>query len=159
MKYVKRVCGFFTKKSELVTTLTQADFARYKDKKELKKLVKNFDFFMAVAPLMPAVATTFGKVLGPTGKMPSPQLGIVMQENEANIKQELTKISKAIKVRAKEPSIKLSVAKESMSDKDIIENITTAYQAIVAVLPTKRENVRNVMIKLTMSKPMRVEIK
>src|SRR3989338_4672751 len=52
----KKVCGFFTKKSELVTTISQPDFARYKDKKELKKLVKSFDFFMAAAPLMPAVA-------------------------------------------------------------------------------------------------------
>lgn len=155
----KKVCGFFTKKSELVTTISQPDFARYKDKKELKRLVKSFDFFMAAAQLMPSVATVFGKVLGPTGKMPSPQLGIVMQENEANIKQELTKISRAIKVRAKEPSIKLSVAKESMPDKDILENITAAYHAIVAVLPTKRENIKNVMIKLTMSKPVRVEIK
>jgi len=155
----KKVCGFFTKKSELVTSITQPDFARYKDKKELKKLVKSFDFFMAAAPLMPAVATTFGKVLGPTGKMPSPQLGIVMQENESAIKQELVKISRALKVRAKEPSIKISVAKESMADKDIMENIVAAYRAIVAVLPTKRENVRNVMIKLTMSKPLKVEIK
>lgn len=155
----KKVCAFLTKKSDLVTSITSADFARYKDKKELKKLVKSFDFFMAAAPLMPSVATVFGKVLGPTGKMPSPQLGIVMQENDSNIKQELTKISRALKIRAKEPSIKFSAAKESMSDKDIMENITAAYNAIVAVLPTKKENIRSVMVKFTMTKPIKVEMK
>jgi large subunit ribosomal protein L1 len=155
----KKICGFLSKKSEAVTTITPADFPRYKDKKELRRLVKSFDFFVASAPLMPAVATTFGKVLGPAGKMPSPQLGLVMQENETAIKNEVLKISKAFKVRAKEPSIKLSVAKESMSDKDVSENIIAAYNTIVAALPTKKENVRNVMIKLTMSKPIKVEIK
>ncbi len=155
----KKVCGFFTKKSDLVTTISPPDFAKYKDKAELKHLVKSFDFFMASAPLMPSVATVFGKVLGPAGKMPSPQLGLVMQENDTAIKAELAKISKALKVRAKEPSIKISVAKESMSDSDITENIQAAYNAIVAVLPTKKENVRNVMIKLTMSKPLKVEMK
>ena len=159
MLKAKKVCGFFTKKSELVTTITQPEFAKYKDKKELKRLVKNFDFFIASAALMPSVATTFGKVLGPTGKMPSPQLGIVMQENDNAIKAELAKIARSIKVRAKEPSIKLSIAKESMSDKDIMENIKTAYDIIVAALPTKRENVKNTMVKLTMSKPIKVEVK
>lgn len=155
----KKVCGFLIKKSELVSTITQPDFARYKDKGELKRLVKNYDFFIAAAPLMPSVATTFGKALGPAGKMPSPQLGIIMQESEAKIQAELDKIAKSIKVRAKEPSIKISTAKESMKDEDIAENIKAIYNGIVNALPTKRENVRNVMIKLTMGKPIKVEIK
>ena len=35
---------------------------------------------------MPVVATTFGRALGPTGKMPSPQLGIVANEDDNSIK-------------------------------------------------------------------------
>jgi len=155
----KKVCGFLTKKSALVTTITQPEFQKYRDKKELKKLAKKFDFFLAVAPLMPAVATTFGKVLGPSGKMPSPQLGIVAPENDEEIKKVLDKISKSIKVRAKEASIKTSIAKESMKDEEIMENIQAAYRTIVDALPTKKENVRNVMIKFTMSKPIKVEMK
>jgi ribosomal protein L1 len=34
-----------------------------------------------------------------------------------------------------------------------------AYNGIVNALPTKKENVKNVMIKLTMSKPVKVEVK
>ena len=155
----KSVCGFLTKKSELVKTITHPEFIGYKDKKMLKNLVKNYDFFIAAAPLMPSVATTFGKVLGPAGKMPSPQLGILMVENDAKIQAEIDKISKSIKVRAKEASIKVSVGKESMKDEEISANIEAVYNGIVNALPTKKENVKNVMIKLTMSKPLKIEIK
>src|SRR3972149_11598321 len=82
----KKVCGFLTKKSDAVHTVTNLDFPKYRDKKTLKNLVKEFDFFIAAAPLMPLVATTFGKVLGPAGKMPSPQLGILPSEDEKAIK-------------------------------------------------------------------------
>ncbi|MDP1695492.1 MAG: hypothetical protein Q8L29_01105 [archaeon] len=155
----KNVCGFLTKKSELVTTITQPDFARYKDKKELKNLVKRYDFFIGAAPLMPSVATVFGKALGPAGKMPSPQLGIIAPETDATIKNVLDKIDKSIKIRAKEASIKVIAGKENMDDEQIIENIRAIYGGIVEALPTKKENVKSVMIKLTMSKPIKVEIK
>jgi|SRR3989338_6034747 len=155
----KKVCGFLTKKSNIVKTITQLDFAKYKDKKQLKKIVKEFDFFIAVATLMPAVATTFGKVLGPSGKMPSPQLGILMKEDEENIKQLLVDIDLSVKLRAKEASIKLIAGKESMKDDQILANIDALYQGIVSALPNKKENVKNVMIKTTMSKPIKVEIK
>ncbi len=155
----KRVCGFLTKKSEHVKSITQPEFAKYKDKKELKNLVKDFDFFIAAAPLMPSVATTFGKVLGPVGKMPSPQLGILMQENENAIAELVTRISTSEKIRLKEPSLKISIGKESMKDEQIIANATAMFNGLVSALPTKKENVKNVSIKLTMSKPIKVEIK
>ena len=155
----KKVCGFLSKKSNLITTITEPEFGRYKDKKPMKDLVKEYDFFIAEAPLMPKVATAFGKVLGPAGKMPSPQLGIVPPGNDAAIKDTVDKISKSIKIRAKEASIKVPVAKESMKDEQIVENIKAVYSAIVNALPTKKENVRNVMLKLTMTKPIKVEIK
>ena len=91
--------------------------------------------------------------------MPSPQLGVVMQETDAAITELVGKISRSIRVKAKEPSIKIVVAKDDMSDEKIMENIKASYIAIVDALPTKRENVKNVMIKLTMSKPIKVEIK
>jgi large subunit ribosomal protein L1 len=124
----------------------------------LKNLVKEYDFFIAAAPLMPAVATTFGKVLGPAGKMPSPQLGIVPNEEEKSIKALLERIDKSMKIRVKEAAIKVLVAKESMPDEKILENIQTIYRGIVSALPVKKDNVKKVMIKLTMSKPIQVEI-
>src|SRR3989344_1083813 len=103
---------------------------------------------------MPKVATTFGKVLGPVGKMPSPQLGIITQESEGQIKDMLDKIATSLKIRLKESSIKVSVGKISMKDEQIIENIESIYKSVESALPKKKENLKNVMIKLKMGKPL-----
>lgn len=155
----KKVCGFLSKKSGLVDTITEPEFQKYKDKDQLKNLVKKYDFFIAEAPLMPKVATNFGKVLGPAGKMPSPQLGIVPPgAGESAIKPLLEKIAKSVKIRVKEPSIKISVGKQNMDEGKIIENANAVYNSVVNSLPNKKENVKEVMIKFTMTKPLKVEI-
>ncbi|MDO8509241.1 MAG: hypothetical protein Q7S27_06195 [Nanoarchaeota archaeon] len=153
----KKVCGFMDKKSDLVDTITKLDFPKYKDKKTLKNLVKKYDFFIAIAPLMPSVATTFGKILGPAGKMPSPQLGIINQESSDAINHELSKISKSIKIRVKETSIKVSIGNEAMPQDQLMDNIRTVFNGIVNALPKKKDNIKNVMVKYTMSKPIKVE--
>ena len=155
----KTVCAFLNAKSEIVPTITKPEFAKYSDKKLLKNLVKKYDSFIAHAALMPAVATTFGKVLGPTGKMPSPQLGVMMHDTPDEIKDTLNKIDNSTKIRIKETSVKIAVGKSEMNDEQIIENIKSIYSGIVNALPTKRDNVRNVMIKFTMTKPVEVHIK
>ena len=155
----KKVGGFFEKKSGLVDSVTKVEFGKYKDKNALKKLVNKYDYFIAIAELMPSVAKTFGKVLGPAGKMPSPQLGIIPQQNDDFIKKELEKIAKAVKIRVKEASVKLNIGNESMKDEEIIDNFNAIYKAIVESLPKKKDNVKNVMLKFTMSKPIKLEIK
>lgn len=154
----KKVCGFFENKSRILDSIVKAEFKKYSDKKALKKLVNEYDYFIALGTLMPAVAAAFGKVLGPAGKMPTPQLGVIMNENDESIKNILERISKAIKIRSKETSIKLSVGKESMKDEEIIENIKAVYKGIVNGLPKKNDNIKNAMIKFTMGKPLKVEI-
>ncbi len=154
----KKVCGFLTKRSELIKTITQPDFVKYKDKKILKNMVKEYDFFIGVSQLMPAVATNFGKVLGPSGRMPTPQLGIIVKDDEESIKQALDKIKSTIRIKLKETSFKVSVGKENMKDEEIAENINSIYNSLVSALPNKKENVKSVMLKLTMSKPIRAEI-
>lgn len=155
----KTVCAFLNEKSEIVPTITKPEFARFSDKLALKKLVKRYDFFIAHASLMPSVASTFGKVLGPTGKMPSPQLGIMMKDTTDEIKNTLAKISKSAKIRVKEANVKIAVGKLSMTDDKLVENIKTVYDGIIQALPLKVDNTRNVLLKLTMSKPVEVQIK
>jgi ribosomal protein L1 len=91
--------------------------------------------------------------------MPSPQLGVLMKDDDASIKQLLEKISTSVKIRVKEPSVKISVGKESMKDEHLIENIQAIYNGLVSALPTKKENIKNILIKTTMSKPVAVEMK
>ena len=154
----KKVCAFLKEKSNVVPTVTEVEFIKYKDKKTIKKFVQKYDFFIASAPLMPKVASTFGKVLGPAGKMPSPQLGILTQENEKEIKNVIEKISRSVKVRVKEASIKIMIGKENVSDSELEANARAVYHAVENALPKKKENVRNVMIKFTMTKAIRVEV-
>jgi len=155
----KNICAFLESDSPLVDTITLAQFPKYSHKKEVKKLVNKYDFFIAEAKLMPKVATTFGRALGPTGKMPSPQLGILMLPDEKAIKELLNKINTSVKIRTKESSIKLPVGKQSMKDEELIENIMAIYSTVEKALTRGKENVKNVEVKFTMTKPVKINVR
>jgi len=155
-----KICAFFEAKSPLVDrTITKSEITAI-DMKQLKKIAKEYDFFISSAALMPSVASVFGKILGPLGKMPNPKIGAVVMKEDANmIKMTVEKFKRSIGIKAKEPSLKLSIGKESMKDEELIANADMAYNSIVNALPRKKDNVKSVMIKLTMSKPIRLESK
>jgi large subunit ribosomal protein L1 len=155
----KKICAFLEVKDKNVQTITKEDFKKYTDKKELKKLVKKFDFFISQASLMPKVASGFGRVLGPAGKMPSPQLGILVNVDDKVINDLRNRINNSVKIRTKEASIKLAIGKQSMKDDDLAENIITVYNAILKALPREKENIKNIELKFTMTKPQKINIK
>jgi len=156
----KKIAGFLETKNSNVDTITGADFKKYSNKAALRKLVKKYDFFIAEAKLMPKVATAFGRALGPAGKMPSPQMGIIMGNvNDKAINDLKTKINNSVKLKVKEPSIKLAIGKQSMKDSDLIENASTIYKATVKALPRDKENIKNIELKFTMTKPQKIQIK
>jgi len=154
----KKICGFLEAKSNDVDTVTGEQFKNYSDKTALKKLVKKYDFFIAQASLMPKVATTFGRVLGPAGKMPSPQLGILPTVNKEEIENIKKKINDSVKLRVKENSIKLAIGKQSMKDEEIIKNVMSVYDAVLKNMPRDKENIKNIEIKFTMTKPQKIQI-
>ena len=147
----KKIAGFLTKKSKLIPTITEADFVKYNDLKDIKKLADSYDIFIAVAPLMGKIATKFGRVLGPIGKMPSPQAGIITKEDDATIEDVLKKVKTVVKVRNKEMSIKLPVGKEDFEDSKIIENVETVLKQLEGKFPRGRDCIKNVIIKFTMT--------
>ena len=125
----------------------------------MKHLVSTYDFFIAQASLMTNVATNFGRVLGPTGKMPSPQLGIILNADEKTINELKNKINTSIKIKVKEPSIKIPIGKQSMKDEDIIENVMSVYNLLLKTLPRNKENIKNIEIKFTMTKPYKIYLR
>jgi len=155
----KKIGAFLESKNANVETIMGSDFKKYSDKKLLKKLVNNYDYFIAQASLMPKVAATFGRVLGPAGKMPSPQLGIIMNADDKAITELKAKINNSVKLKVKESSVKLAIGKQSMEDKDIVDNAMTVYNNLVKVLPRNLENIKNVEIKFTMSKPQKIKVR
>ena len=155
----KKICAFLTSKHKDIDTITEADFRVYSDKKQLKKLEKNYDFFIAQAVLMPKVATVFGRVLGPSGKMPSPQLGIIPDADDKVLNELKKKIDQSIRIRSKEASIKLGVGKHSMKDEELVENIMVIYNSLLKALPKGIDNIKNLEIKFTMTKPKKILLK
>jgi len=154
----KKIAAFLEKKSDFVDTITRAEFDSFKEKTKLKNLVKGYDFFIANAKLMPLVATTFGRVLGPASKMPSPQLGVLMTEDETTIKALKKRIESVIRIKTKEPTVKVAIGKQNDSDEDIAENAVVIFNEVFKNLPKQKENLKNVLIKFTMSKPAKVDL-
>ncbi len=154
----KKVAGFLEKKSNVIDSITKVEFEDFKDKKKLKKLVKEYDFFISNAKLMPTVAITFGRVLGPASKMPSPQLGVVTNEEDKTIKEIVSKINAVVRLRTKEPTVKVSIGKESDKDEDLADNALAVYNEVFKSLPKQKENLRSILVKYTMSKPAKVTL-
>jgi large subunit ribosomal protein L1 len=155
----KKICGFLEIKSNVIDTITRSEFKKYSDKKEIKRLANQYDFFIAQASLMPIVATTFGRALGPTGKMPSPQMGIMINADDKTINELKARINNSVKIKTKEASVKVTVGKQSMKDDEIVENAITIYNAVLKALSKGKENIKNLEIKFTMTKPQKIKLK
>ncbi|MFC1723037.1 hypothetical protein ACFL0V_02780 [Nanoarchaeota archaeon] len=130
------------------------DFDKYKDKKVVKKFASEHQFFVAQANIMPKVAQTFGKILGTRGKMPNPKAGCVVAP-KTNLKPLYDRLQKTIAVKAKiQPSIKVPVGIEGQADDEVIDNVMTIVNAVVHKLPNEVNNIKNVLLKTTMGKPV-----
>lgn len=125
-------------------------------KKEVEQLSNEFGAFLAEGPVMLTVAKYMGQILAPKKKMPQP-----VSNDPAALEPILTKLSSLIKVSNNKgrfmPVVHLMVGKESNSDEELTANILTAYDAVEKALPGKQQNIRSVFLKLTMSKPVKLE--
>ncbi len=131
-------------------TITAEDFPKYKDKKLLKQLAKKHDFFIAQANIMSQVATNFGRVLGPLGKMPNPKMGCILPPN-GNVKAVYERLQKTKRMMSRNnPIIQSGVGKEDMKDEELVDNIMTIYNTLISALPNEKHNVKNAYLKLTM---------
>ena len=152
-----KVCGLMDSKlagkgKEVFDFIVHKDnFSDYKDKKLIKKLTSEYDFFVAQAELMGLVAATFGKVFGPKGKMPNPKAGCVVPLTTLDLKPLYEKLQRSVKVTTKnEISIKVPVGIETMNDDEIVENVEAVYSNLLPKLPHGEINISSVSIKLTM---------
>ena len=144
----KQHCDFIIRDTEF------QNFAN--NKNVLRKLAEDYDYFIAQANLMPKVAAVFGKVLGTKGKMPNPKMGCVVPPS-ANIGPLVNNLNYTVRLVAKKGlNLQCIIGKENQSDAEVCDNILTVYQAVLKHVPNETQNIKNVQLKLTMSKPVKL---
>ncbi|NTV23408.1 MAG: 50S ribosomal protein L1 [Nanoarchaeota archaeon] len=158
-----RICGLVgpeladQAKTVMDGFVLQQDFEKYQtDKKKTKKLASGYEFFVAQATIMPKVASAFGRVLGPKGKMPNPKAGCVVPPN-ANLKTVMDKLQNTVKVSGKKaPLVQTMVGNADSSPEDLTDNIKFVYSNLLHALPQGEHNIKSIYIKTTMGAPQRV---
>ena len=117
----------------------------------------NFDRLIATPDLMPLVGK-LGKVLGPKGLMPNPKLGTVTMDVTKAVTEAK---SGAIEYRAEKSGIvHCGLAKASMTDAQIIANITALIDALMRAKPqtTKGVYLQKIAVSSTMGPGLKVDI-
>jgi large subunit ribosomal protein L1 len=123
-----------------------------KSKRAAKRLVSATDFFLAEPKLMPIIGKVLGAYLAPRGKMPK-------MFTSSEIKTLVKNYKKSVRARIKDsPVIQCLVGKENMKDEEVVENAEEAIKALEAKLPKGKHNIGKVMLKLTMGKPVKIEV-
>lgn len=121
------------------------------DKKQAKSFCNQYDFFVSEPTLMPIIGKLLGKYLGPRRKMPK-----VIPPN-ANMDKVLENIKKTVIIRARTSNIQVSVGKENMDNDKIRENVKRVIEEVEKTLPKGRSQIKAVYLKLTMSKPVKID--
>ncbi len=121
------------------------------DRKAAKRKLKDYDIFVAEAPLMPTVGRVAGPILGPKGKMPTPV------PPQAPIDAILDREKRTVILRSRErPFVKCRVGKESMSDEEITGNVEAVLSTLDGALKRGMNNVDSIYLKLTMGPAVRL---
>ena len=117
------------------------------NKRESRKLINSFDFFLADTKLMPVVGKVLGQLLGPRGKMPTPV------PFNAPIDSFLERFRSSVRVRVKNSlSMSCKIGDESMEDAELASNAHAVLSGIEKKLPNGDKNIRKILIKTTMGK-------
>ena len=137
------------------TVITLSDFDKY-DKKKMRTIAGQHDWFIGQANIMPKIAASWGRVLGPRGKMPNPKAGCIVPP-KAPLQPLYDRLQKTVKISAKkQPNIQVMFGKQDMKEEELIENALFVYDQIIHHLPKEKDNVKHVAIKVTMSKPIKL---
>jgi len=122
-----------------------------KDKKKMKKIANEYDFFVAEAPLMPIIGKKLGIILGPRGKMPKP-----IPPN-ADIKTIAENLRKSVKIRSKSSkTFHTIIGTEDMEPRKLAENLQAIVKRLEDRLERGRYNIESIYVKTTMGPSERV---
>ncbi len=120
------------------------------NKRESRKFINKYDFFLADTRVMPTVGKTLGQLLGPRGKMPTPV------PFNAPIEAFLQRFRTSIKIRTRASlSLSCKIGDETMDASDLAVNAHAILGAIEKKLPNGERNIKRVVVKTTMGRPVK----
>lgn len=135
-------------------SITKSDLEDFeKDKKKLKFVTKQYDFIIAEASLMPLVGKVLGKYLAPKGRMPK------MLPPGRNHESVIDELKRSARIRLRDSAaIHVLAGTEAMSDAQLTENVERILEEVYKALPKGRNQVRGIYLKMTMSRPVKVDV-
>jgi len=120
------------------------------NKRESRKFINKYDFFLADTKLMPVVGKVLGQLLGPRGKMPTPV------PFNAPIESFLERFRSSIRVRVRNSlSMACKIGDEKMEDDDLVANANAVISAVEKKLPSGDKNIKKILVKTTMGKAVK----
>jgi len=145
--------GIQAKNAKADRVMNEAELIQLgKNKRESRKVINKYDFFLADTKLMPTVGKVLGQLLGPRGKMPTPI------PFNAPVEALLERFRTSVGVKVKGSlSLSCKIGEESMEDADLAANANAVAAIIEKKLPNGDKNIRKIMIKTTMGKAIRLE--
>lgn len=122
-----------------------------KNKRQARKVVRKYEFFLAGTDLMSLIGKSLGMFLGPKGKMPKPL------PPQADPKPIAERLKKSVRVKVRDQLVvHVPVGTEGMGDEQIIENALAVYEGLVKKLPNGADNIGEVYIKTSMGPSVKV---
>lgn len=120
------------------------------DKRKARSLARQFDFFIAEAPLMPVIGKRLGIVLGPRGKMPRPVPPTADPTNLINA------MRNTVRVRSRDRrTFHAPIGTRDMQPEDLAENLDALMRRVMRKLERGRFNIQSAYVKTTMGPAVR----
>ncbi len=148
----EREIAAVAQKAEADLVLRRADLEKLQgNKRELKKLAKNYKFFLVQPDMMALVGKMLGQYLGSRGKLPQvipPNLPVDKLIND---------LKQSVRIRLKgQPTISCAIGKEGMNPKDITENALAIIEEVEKRVAGKGK-IGSIYLKKTMSSSIKIK--
>ena len=122
-----------------------------KGKKEVKKLAKQYDAFLASESVIKQIPRLLGPGLNKAGKFPSPishadDMAAKVDELKATVKFQLKKVL----------CLGTAIGHVSMTEDQLVSNTMMSVNFLVSLLKKNWQNIKSLFIKSTMGKPVRL---
>lgn len=119
------------------------------NKRAIRKLSKQYDFFVAPPDLMPLLGRMVGPIFGPRGKMPE------VSPPNVDVKSVVERLRRAVRIRIRnEPVIKVRIGSEAQKPEEILENALAVLEEINRKFAL-RQYLKDIYIKKTMGPPVK----